>query len=545
MPDEPRVWKPHAIQEEFIRIPFTVFEALYGGAAGGGKSELLLALPILYRFHEHPKFHGIIFRRSFPELKESLIPRAYGFYQPFGGKYNAADHVWNFPSGSQIRLSHLQDENAARSHDTAEFNYVGFDELTAFEEFLYIFLTSRVRSSTPELPAIVRAATNPGNIGHAWVKTRFVEPCKTGRKIIYDSITKQKRIFIPAKLTDNPYLLENDPTYGDRLKMLPDMEQKAKLLGDWDIFAGQAFSEFRAHRYPNEPDTALHVVPYSSVTIPLWYPRVLAIDWGRAAMTAAYWGAITPDSRCIIYREYAEKFKETATWATEIGNLSLGETILHTSLDPSAWQDRGDPETIAKRFMQFSGLIPFPASNDRISGKLLVHEFLRWRAKPARVIPKEGYKQDLAQQILRTRGLKDFDNYRNLFVDEPPETNLPKLIITDNCPVLIKTIGECIVDEKRPNDVAEFEGDDPYDCLRYLLKVIELYVTGVLNESRKRMAESKIMQRFAETQDYLTFHHQMDKFEKSSKVIPIRLGHHDKSKYRPATGLNGVFKRRA
>lgn len=540
-----RIWKPHAVQEEFIKIPFTVFEALYGGAAGGGKSELLLALPIIYRFHEHPKFHGIIFRRSFPELKESLIIRAYNFYPSFGGKYNASDHVWTFPSGAKLRLSHLQDEKAARSHDTAEFNYAGFDELTAFEEFLYIFITSRVRSSTPDLPAIVRASTNPGNIGHAWVKTRFVSPCKQGRKLIYDTVTKQKRIFIPAKLKDNPYLLENDPSYGDRLKILPEMEQKAKLDGDWDIFAGQAFSEFRDQHYPFEPEHALHVIPAQSINIPQYYPRLLAIDWGKSAMTAAYWGAVTPDNRCIIYREYAEAFKKTADWATDIGNLSLEDRLVHTALDPSAWQDRGDPETIAKRFEQFSGIIPSAASNDRVSGKLLVHEFLRWTPKPKRLIPKEGYKPNLAQRILQTRGLAEYKNYLSLFEEEELETNLPKLLISDACPVLIKTIKECIVDEKKPNDVAEFKGDDPYDCLRYLLKSVESYVAGTLEEHRRRMAETRVLKRYQETGDYMTFDRQMTELERKHVVIPIRSGHHSKAAIKPHRGIGSLFKRRS
>jgi len=538
-----REWKPHKVQEEFIKLPFTIFEALYGGAAGGGKSELLLALPIIYRFHEHPKFHGIIFRRSFPELKESLIIRAPGFYKPFGGKYNSTDHVWTFPSGAQLRLSHLQDEKAARSHDTAEFNYIAFDELTAFEKDHYIFLTSRARSSTPDLPAIIRAATNPGNVGHAWVKTRFVVPAPEGRKLIRDTITKQKRIFIPAKLHDNTFLTASDPDYANRLMLLPEMERKAKLDGDWDIFSGQAFPEFREISYPFEPPEALHV--HESLNIPKWYPRILAIDWGKSANTFALWAAITPDGRCLIYREYCEKFKNTAQWATDIANLSLGEDLVHVSLDPSAWQDRGDPETIAKRFNQFSGLVPYPANNERISGKLLIHEFLRWTQKPAKIVPKEGYNQDLASRILRDRGSKDFDNYRNLFVEEPPETNLPKLLISRSCPNIIQILKNCVVDEKKPNDIAEFDGDDGYDCIRYLLKVVEMYTLGTLKEFEKRKALSKVISRFQETGDYLTFDNQMSKLEKENRVVPLRLGHHPKAKLRLATGFTGSTRRRS
>ena len=259
-----RFWRPHAKQVEFIQLPFSFFEALYGGAVGGGKSELLYMLPLIYGFHQHAKFHGVLFRETFPQLEALLILRAVPIYKQIGGVYDAAKHVFTFDAGGIIRFSYLENDQDARDHDTNEYQYEGFDELTAFNEFRYTYLTSCVRSVISGVPPIVRSATNPGNIGYIWVRQRFIEPAPSGGARIYDSNSETDRIFIRALLTDNPYLLEKDPGYIKRLRILPLAEQKAKIYGDWWVFAGQVFTEWRdpffGTRFPDEPENACHVI---------------------------------------------------------------------------------------------------------------------------------------------------------------------------------------------------------------------------------------------------------------------------------------------
>src|SRR6266496_2753809 len=124
-----REWKPTAKQEQVVRLPFTVFEALYGGAVGGGKSELLYMLPIVYGFHEHPGFHGVLFRETFPQLEASLILRAVPIYRLLGATYDSQKHTATFPSGARIKFSYVSNLKEAWDHDTIEYQYMGFDEL--------------------------------------------------------------------------------------------------------------------------------------------------------------------------------------------------------------------------------------------------------------------------------------------------------------------------------------------------------------------------------------------------------------------------------
>src|SRR5574340_522679 len=277
---------------------------------------MIVMLPIVRQFHLNPNYHGIVFRRTFPELEESLLMVASKWYPYFGAKYNDQKHTWTFPSGAVQRFSYMQKDDDARSHDTAQYHYIGFDELTHFTEFQYTYMISRIRRSTTELPCIIRSASNPGNVGHSWVRKRFVEPWRQGYKALYDSTSKTYRIFIPSKATDNPHIMEADPNYINRLRLLPLVEQKAKIDGDWWAYAGQVFDEFRAIKYADEPENALHVCP--EFAIPAWWPKFIAVDWGYAALMVAYWFAVSPDGRLFVYREYSAEKTKISTWAADL-----------------------------------------------------------------------------------------------------------------------------------------------------------------------------------------------------------------------------------
>lgn len=263
----PAAWRPNSPpQEEFLA--YGGFEGLYGGSAGGGKSEALLA-DALYGI-EHPSYRAILFRRTFPELKKSLIDRAHDLYPAVGGVYNGADHVWTFrPTGAQIGFSHIQHEGDETRFDSAEFQYVGFDELTHFTRQQYIFLLSRLRSSKGIRPRI-RGATNPGGVGHQWVFDRWrawLDPrpeyegprarsgqplwfvggddaVPDGRAVARGTRASLARTFVRARAEDNPAI---DPQYLAQLSMLDRVTRAYKMAGDWLVKPGKGLYFHRDH----------------------------------------------------------------------------------------------------------------------------------------------------------------------------------------------------------------------------------------------------------------------------------------------------------
>ena len=477
-------WVPTPKQKEFIELSDEIDEAFYGGAVGSGKSEVLIMLPAIREFYKNTNFQGIIFRRKLTQLKRSLIPRAKAFYKHFGLVYNEQDKCFQSKNTGRIFFGHIEHEGDEEQYDTDEYQYAGFDELTHFTKNQYGHIAfSRVRSiNDPTLPAIVRAGSNPENIGHIWVRERFVDPNPDGYTLIRDLDTETTRFFLPSTIRDNPHTLKNDPKYLKRLGNLPLHKRRAKIDGDWYAVAGQAFPDFRDRRFEDEPDNALHVVePFE---IPIWWPRIAAIDWGYDKPTVIYWAAIDPvKHRLIIYREYQCKETLVSVWATHFAYLSRNESISAVSLDPSAWQNRG-MGIIAQKFYEHSGYVPLKANNDRVGGKLLVHEFLRWsKLPPSDFFKAEFSTEDIANYIDMFLGRDVKEDY---LIDynrmQETEDNLPKLLIfnksPENIPIrhLQKSIKNCIDGERNPEDVEEFDGDDPYDALRYLLFLATQYI---------------------------------------------------------------------
>lgn len=273
-------------QARFLSCPAD--EILYGGSAGPGKSEALLISAFgdsNQNVINNKNWKALLLRRTFPDLERTHIQRSMQLFTQVGGKYDAVKHRWTFSSGGLIQFGHMKSEYDKYDYKSSEYNVICFDELTEFTEGMYLYLFSRNRTTDPNLKAQMRSASNPTGIGHSWVKRRFleredqtkIEPDKIHFYTIHmpNGTTRQiTRCFIPAKLSDNPYLYENDPNYVLRLMQLPEIERKALMDGDWDIFSGQFFPEF----------SEAHICePFD---FPLGTPVWISLDYGFATNTA-------------------------------------------------------------------------------------------------------------------------------------------------------------------------------------------------------------------------------------------------------------------
>jgi predicted phage terminase large subunit-like protein len=226
----PRLTKyvPHVPTERQTRfLALDCREAFYGGAAGGGKSDALLMAALQYV--DVPSYAAILFRRTYADLalEGALMDRADEWLRGTDAHWNGKDKRWTFPSGSSLTFGYMDTESDKFRYKSAEFQFVGFDELTQFSETQYRFMFSRIRRRVQtEVPLRMRGASNPGDVGHDWVKERFI-------------LYPKERVFVPAALADNPYLDYEE--YVQNLNELDPITRAQMLAGDWDAAEGGMF----------------------------------------------------------------------------------------------------------------------------------------------------------------------------------------------------------------------------------------------------------------------------------------------------------------
>jgi hypothetical protein len=243
-------------------------------------------------------------------------------------------------------------------------------------------------------------------------------------------------------------------------------------------------------------------------------------------MCYAMWGAVAPNKRVYVYRERAWHGRDISYWANEIREIhhENREEPIQTVLCGSAWQARGS-ELIADEFQRYSDLAPTSSENtpgSRVAGLQLVHDFMRWEKKTTLKTKEEFYDLKLAQEIYRNYGPEAVDNYRKQFYDEPEEDNLPILQIFDTCKVLIETIPMAIYDEKKIEDIAEFDGDDPLDDLRYFCKAVKRFLLGEIGGLTELEKRQQIISEFGVNNDMTSFYRKMEHLEKQQLILPTK-----------------------
>lgn len=386
------IWTPQPRQVCFMRR--LEDEALYGGAAGGGKSDCALAEAL--RQVDIPHYRGLILRKTYPQLSE-LIDRSHEIYLPFcrDAVYKDTKRVWVFPSGAKIYFGSLAHEKDKYNYQGKRFDFIDFDELTQFTYDEYSYLFSRNRSNGAGTRCYIRAQANPGGIGHGWVKERFITPAPPMTTIwesfkIYMpdgtiSERKRSRVFVPSTVFDNRILLENNPEYLTRLASLPEKERAALLYGDWDSFSGQVFTEWR-----NDPDgysdrVGTHVI--SPFRIPSDWKVIRGFDWGYSRPFSVGWYAEDNEGRLYRIRELYGcngTPNEGVRWdasriAREIRRIeqedvNLAGRLIRGVADPAIYQKNGG-ESIGE-IMEKQCVYWDRADNSRIAGKAQVHNRL-------------------------------------------------------------------------------------------------------------------------------------------------------------------------
>ena len=411
-------------------------EVLYGGSAGGGKSYAMLADPL--RYMGHPQFSGLLLRHTTEELRE-LIFKSQELYPKIwpGIKWSERKMQWTAPSGARLWMSYLDRDEDVLLYQGLAFSWIGFDELTQWATpYAWNYMRSRLRSTATDLPIFMRATTNPGGRGHHWVKKMFIDPSPYNRSFDATDIDTTevlrypaghskagkplfKRRFIPARLSDNPYLSQAGD-YEAMLLSLPEQQRRHLLDGDWDIKEGAAFTEFDRHVHVIEP-----------FDIPSNWVKFRACDYGYGSYSGVLWFAVAPNEQIVTYRElYVSK-----VLATDLADMILDleaedGNIKYGVLDSSLWHKRGDTgPSLAEQMISMG---------------------CRWR-------PSDRSRGS------RVAGKNEI--HRRLQIDEFTEE--PRLVFFNTCTNTISQLPSIPLDKKNPEDVDTKSEDHLYDALRY------------------------------------------------------------------------------
>jgi phage terminase large subunit len=434
----------HGKQVEATKAADSHRFTLFGGAAGPGKSYWLrwYCIRQLILWHKRTGLkgiHGALFSEDYPTLKDRQISKMQVEIPSWLGeiKQTQTDGFALFltPSfGSGVlALRNLDDPS---KYVSSEFAIIAVEELTKNTEDVFNRLRSRMRWTGIEDTKFI-GATNPGEIGHVWVRKRWID-----REFPEEEQEADQFAFVQALPTDNPHLADS---YRKTLQSLPEKLRKAYWEGSWELFEGQYFSEF---------DRSVHVV--KPFTPPASWKRFRCGDYGFTAPSAVYWVAIDPKGDLWVYRELYKRNLTYSALAQEIKALTpSNENIEYTVFDPAIWAKSGTTGETGSEILSNNGIYVWKGDNDRLNGWGRIREYLR-----------------------------------------DPQGN-PHLFITENCINLIKTLPALVHDKNKVEDVNSKGEDHGPDALRYGVMSRPSPALRDPNEKFKGMNEQQVFMHHA------------------------------------------------
>lgn len=372
-----------------------VYELLFGGARGGGKTVFLLMDFAVDVLKYGPDWQGILFRRSYPRLDQviKLSKEMFPSIDP-GAEYRVGEATWYFSNGATLKFRHLDVDADHENYQGHSYSWIGFDELgewgtpTCYNKLKATLRPATLKAQNDKVYRRVRATANPGGIGHAWLKEYFIDPCPEGNKLLLDTETNRNRMFIPSFVTDNRKLLEQDPYYIDNIRAATQGNEQlfeAWLYGNWDIFFGRFFDLFDPDIHKIDPESILE-----AGRIPESWKIEGSLDYGEASPTSFGLWATSPEGVAVRIAEYYK----SGLWVSEhAGNIAAliescpyitGRRPTRVWADPAIFHTRSAAGAASMNRMvsdvfRASGLTVIRSNNDRLTGWRYLKNMLAYK----------------------------------------------------------------------------------------------------------------------------------------------------------------------